>query len=302
MKRLLVAFGFLTRLPVGAQALGPADLGRATLAFPVVGAFIGFFQWGLYAALGALGRPPDPWLFAALAVVVSTALTGGLHLDGLADTLDGVAGGRTHEDVRRIMKDPAIGAFGAAGVALALGARIVCLARLSEWGGFALVVTAPVLSRLSAVVLAFSGGTGVGSVARPAAGDGDAGSARTPLGQRLREGLGRAELFGAGFFALGSCWLALTLFPSQGAPMGLLGAGFGTVAAWLLMRRLARTRVGAVTGDVLGAEIELSEVTALLVGALALGTGSQPQGSFSTAAHVASLIAALAAQPLLDAV
>ena len=117
MGSLILALRFLTVVPVpGQEAEGPGALGRAAWWFPVVGLCLG----GALALGGWLldGLWP-PLVGAALLVGAWKAATGGIHLDGLADSLDGLAG---RDPARRvaIMRDSRIGVFGAAGIALLL--------------------------------------------------------------------------------------------------------------------------------------------------------------------------------------
>src|SRR4051794_24074466 len=103
-----------------------ADVGRATLAFPLVGAFI-----GLGAALLARGLHTLPVAVTAVLVVAyGAAITGALHLDGLADSADGFGGGKSREDVLRIMKDHSIGAYGGTALILILAIKMACTASL----------------------------------------------------------------------------------------------------------------------------------------------------------------------------
>ena len=111
----------LTRLPVGwlATSAEPARLADAVWAFPVVGAVVGAIGGAVFWVCARLGMPPAVaavWTLASMLLV-----TGALHEDGLADTADGLGGGRTRERKLEIMRDSRIGTFG--------GARIDAVAR-----------------------------------------------------------------------------------------------------------------------------------------------------------------------------
>src|SRR5574340_509916 len=96
-----LALTFLTKIPwPRAVVAGPEDLARSLFWFPWVGAILGLIFLGAWAV--CLKLLPHP-AAAALLVCLTVVLTGGLHLDGLADTLDGLGGGRDPEDCRRIM-------------------------------------------------------------------------------------------------------------------------------------------------------------------------------------------------------
>jgi cobalamin 5'-phosphate synthase/cobalamin synthase len=145
VKALLAAIAFLTRVPVPARwCFDAPDVGRATVFFPLVGAAIGgvaVVALKLLSVRVAWGQGPrfgGPWLPPALTAVCLVSLTawvtGGLHLDGLADMADGFGGGRSREEVLRIMRDPSIGAFGATALVLLLSGKVLSLGSLIERG------------------------------------------------------------------------------------------------------------------------------------------------------------------------
>ena len=150
MSRLLAAIAFLTRVPIR-RPFTTEDVGRAAVFFPLVGAGIGAAQLGLWKLLDAT---LPPLLLAVLVVSFSAWATRGLHLDGLADFFDGLGGGRTREDVLRIMRDSRIGAFGAIALVLVLFTKVAAIegAALVLWQA---LVLAPVFSRWSVVLLGF---------------------------------------------------------------------------------------------------------------------------------------------------
>src|SRR5689334_3067727 len=121
------AVAFLTRLPVGRLAeLDGEDVGRGAPLFPLVGGALGAAVGGLAALLhGPLPALPA----AAVAITAGTLLTGALHLDALADTADAL-GGDSRERALEIMRDHAIGAFGATALALDLLVKVTALAAL----------------------------------------------------------------------------------------------------------------------------------------------------------------------------
>src|SRR5258706_5627486 len=109
MKGLRLALGFLTILPMRVNNIQPGDLGRAAGWFPVVGLLLGLV---LSASNWLLLRVFPPALAGGLVVALWAALTGGLHLDGLADCGDGLLASATPERRLEIMRDPRLGAFG----------------------------------------------------------------------------------------------------------------------------------------------------------------------------------------------
>ena len=232
MSRLLAAIAFLTRVPIR-RPFTTEDVGRAAVFFPLVGAGIGAAQLGLWKLLDAT---LPPLLLAVLVVSFSAWATRGLHLDGLADFFDGLGGGRTREDVLRIMRDSRIGAFGAIALVLVLFTKVAAIegAALVLWQA---LVLAPVFSRWSVVLLGF-----MLPYARESA-------APSPH-------FGKGELFGATVMLAAACFLA----PRLAATMGV-----SVLVVSLIVGAIARRRIGGVTGDVMGANIEIAEAAALLV-------------------------------------
>jgi len=237
MTRFRAALAFLTRLPVDAS-FNARDTGRATAFFPLVGAVIGFSQ----AAILAVLTPLLPPLLAALCVVVFTLLlTGAIHLDGLADMADGFGGGRSREDVLRIMKDPAVGSFGAIAIVLLFFCKGAAISVLAERRiATTYLVLASTLSRLMMVALS--------QFLPYARSDG--------LGLSVREHSHRIDLFIATATAL-----AIT---------GML-ARTSAVVPWIVavtitmtVGRLCYKRLRGFTGDTLGANAELIEAAILL--------------------------------------
>lgn len=235
MKRLLAALGFLTRVPI-TTAFTAQDVGRASGFFPVVGVGIGALQLGLWK----LASPHLTSLVVAVLVVALSAwLTRALHLDGLADFVDGLGGGRTRDDVLRIMKDSRIGAFGAVALVLVLGAKIAAFDAVPAPEAF---VLAPALSRWTPVVLGYS---------LPYARSGT--SARGARGAPAVH-VGKLELGLASFMTAG-----LVVLLGHAVLVGVV------VLVSVLVGVIAKRRVGGITGDVLGANIELAETAVLVV-------------------------------------
>jgi adenosylcobinamide-GDP ribazoletransferase len=240
---LAVAVAFLTRLPLRAGVrAGSEDLARAAPLFPLVGA-------GLGAAVGAtaigLSEFLPPLLAGLLAVALELILTGAIHADGLADSADGL-GGRDRERSLAIMRDHALGTYGAAALFLALGIKVAALGHLGEAGALGAVIAALALSRAAPLPLAW-----LLPYARPGEGSG-----------RLLAGR-----VGAASVAAGTALALLVATPTAGPQALVLLATAAAVTA--LIGALSRRRLGGVTGDVMGAAIELS-ATAALVAAVAL--------------------------------
>jgi adenosylcobinamide-GDP ribazoletransferase len=238
------------RLP-GRDAL---SLAAALPWFPLVGCFVS-------AAVGLVLDGVMEWLHwssgaAVLAVLTSVLLTGGLHLDGLADTVDGWRGGRTRERRLDIMKDSRIGAMGAMALILVLLLQMVALARLAGVMRVALLLLplAYILSRLAMVLLA---------VSLPYA----------------RAGGGTAEQFvkdARGWHFIVALLLAAALCGLLAGPVGLV-AVFVALLVTLALRLWMRNLFGGVTGDLLGcASVVVETVLLFLLGAVAPRLGPLP--------------------------
>ena len=128
MRGLVTAIRTLTSLPCPGRE---ADKMTSALPwFPVVGLLLGGLLYGVSACTQWLTRGLWPEASAIVVLICAALFTGGLHLDGLADWADGFWGGRTKEKTLAIMKDSAVGSFGAVALICALLAKWVCLTRL----------------------------------------------------------------------------------------------------------------------------------------------------------------------------
>lgn len=229
-----IALQFLTRLPVTVEDHAPETVGRSLLWYPVVGALVGL----LLIAVSVLVGPPLAG--AGLVLLAWVALTGALHLDGLGDLADAWVGGQGDaERTLTIMKDVHAGPMAVVAIAAVLIAKFAAVAALLGADGPLAVLLAPVLGR--AAVPAMLMGT-------PYVREGGLGSA-------LSEHLPRDAMR----WVLGiSAAVVLLLLGWTGIVMIL-----AALAVTLVLRRMLLDRIGGVTGDCLGALIELVEVAVL---------------------------------------
>ena len=240
---LRMAASFVTILPVGSsKPAGDGAIARATWALPVAGLLVGLAGALVYKIASRLGLPPD--LAALLALATTALITGALHEDGLADTADGLGGGRTRERKLEIMRDSRIGTYGVCALILSFGLRWSALATIANpWSVMLALCAAHAAAR--AGVPAFM------SLVPPARPDGLSASAGLPPGRSV-----------AVAFALGTLVLALALGPGK-ALVGLVVLSL----AGLMLARLAIRQIGGQTGDILGAFEQTGEILILLVAA-----------------------------------
>jgi adenosylcobinamide-GDP ribazoletransferase len=248
MHSFLVALAFLTVLPIRLPKLPTAEVvARSRFWYPVVGLLLGAVLGG-WTALTALYA--STMLGAFLVLLAWVGLTGALHLDGLCDFCDGLFHGQTAADRLRIMKDPHLGTFGlAGGVLLLLGKWVVLqdiFLRLPERGPW-LVAGAVTAARSLTLCVA-------------------AGS-HYPRAEGTGKPLIEATAWWEGIlFAAVAAGLTLLLPPRvDPAAVIMIVPALGVV---LGLRWVCRRRLGGVTGDCLGAAIELVEWTFLLTAAL----------------------------------
>jgi adenosylcobinamide-GDP ribazoletransferase len=244
LRGLAAAVAFLTRVPIGRLiVLDGADVARAGVGFPLVGAAIGGAVGGIAAALQ---KPLTPLIAAGIALAVGALLTGALHLDALADTADALAA-RTRARALEIMRDHAIGAYGATALVLDLVIKAAALATLAEH------------RHVIAPAVAAAGAARAVPVGLAAA-----------LPYARERGTGAALATAPAWRAAVACGLALGIAL---AVAGRDGAVIAAVAAAVAggAALACRRWLGGVTGDTLGASAEVAELAGL-VAAVALVT------------------------------
>ncbi|MBX9393121.1 adenosylcobinamide-GDP ribazoletransferase [Streptomyces sp. TRM72054] len=251
---LRFAFGTLTVLPVRVTRWDRETARAGMLCAPLAGLVVGLCAAGVGLLLLLLGA--GPLLAAVGSVAVPAVLTRGLHLDGLADTADGLGSGRPAEDALRIMKQSDIGPFGVLTLVFVLLAQVAALAQVYDgsWARGALAAVVAATAARLALTLAARAGI---PAARPE-GLGAAVAGVVPVGGAVAVALavtGAAAAGGALFGAYDILRAALAVVASA-------------VVADVLLRHCVR-RFGGVTGDVFGGLAETAATTALLV--LALG-------------------------------
>jgi adenosylcobinamide-GDP ribazoletransferase len=240
-----IALVFLTVLPV---RLTPADLrfgvSHAVRAFPLAGLVVGAIAAAAFTLADMAGLAST--IAALVALAVAAVVSGGLHEDGLADTVDGLSGGRTRERCLAIMRDPRIGAHGALALVLTVGLRASAI----SYTGVVLdaacaLIGAAIASRTAMVPVMY--------LLPPARPDGVSAAAGTPHRSRAADSV-----------AIGILMTALALAPVL-QPLTILLVIAGCAAGAALPALFARRRLGGQTGDVLGAVQQCAEIGFLLV-------------------------------------
>jgi adenosylcobinamide-GDP ribazoletransferase len=226
---LLAALQFLTILPIK-RSFSKEEIGRSTVSFPLVGLLIGLFLAGASLVLDLIlpGSLVNIILVAGLAVC-----SGALHLDGLVDTLDGIAGHRTTERRLEIMRDSRIGGFGAIGVALFLIIEYVLLNNLSGDSRIFALILSPVLSRWAMVDAIF-----VYPYAR-----------QSGLGKSYKDSVGWRQFLAATVIAVA---VSILIFRAAGIII--------LIGVWIMVNLLAmflKNRLSGLTGDTYGAINEI---------------------------------------------
>ena len=239
----LTAVMFFTRIPIRFSNFDHADLNKATRYFPLVGILVG--------AVGALvfwlSDILLPFEIALLLSIASTILlTGAFHEDGLADTVDGLGGGWSKEQVLAIMVDSRIGSYGAIGLVLVLLTKYQSLSYQTAALIPASLVAGHALSRLCAVLVMVTQ-----SYVK-------AEGKSKPIAAKLNIN----ELIIATFFGLA---------PMAFLELKFLAALLPVVMVWLWFSAKIKSRIGGYTGDCLGAMQQLTEV-AFYIGLLASAT------------------------------
>jgi adenosylcobinamide-GDP ribazoletransferase len=240
VKLFVLAWQFLTILPLGRAAHEPSqdELARSMVFYPVVGLLLGLilamFEQGLSSWVS---RP----LMAFLLIALGALLTGGLHLDGFADTVDGLAGGRNKEEILHIMRDGRIGALAVVALILLLGVRYQALAEMPARFLAPALIVMPVVGR---AVMVFA--TALSPYARK-----DEGLAKPFIEHQSPVVVAIVALL----------TLTATVFFFQLRGLVLVGV---LALAVVGMVAYCRRRCGGITGDILGALNEVTEVLFLI--------------------------------------
>jgi len=242
MRTFFTALGFLTLFPFPAREnFEENDLGRSMAFFPLVGLLLG----GILLSIDYALSPFIPSrLLNIIIIAAMVLLTGGLHLDGFMDTLDGIGGGNNKEKILEIMRDSRVGAFGAMGIVFLVLIKWETLNSLEGDLKWKALILMPVISRWGMALL-----THIAPYARSQG-----------LGRPFVNGLSRKNVVFAMLLALIISFTASGVF---GLLIMIIITGLCLLwSMWFIKK------IGGVTGDVIGAFNETAELAVLLIFAL----------------------------------
>ena len=241
MKRLILMLQFLTKLPLPFEiSATEEDFSKGVIYFPVVGLIVGLLMAGVFYGVSLLS---NTMIAAVFTVAFEVFITGGLHLDGLADTFDGLYSYRDKERMLEIMKDSRVGTNGVLILVISLILKIALLYSITE--PLLVIIIMPVVSRCMVVLMA-----AISKYAR-----------EKGMGGFFIEKTTKLQLFIA---------ILITLVVHILKPELLIVSAIVLVLT-LIYRYHVYTKIDGITGDVLGCVVELSEVFYLMIYILVLG-------------------------------
>jgi adenosylcobinamide-GDP ribazoletransferase len=247
VKNFINAVQFLTIVPASkSHETEEGSLARSMVYFPLIGFLIGFLLVYADKAMTMIALPQT--IVNVLLVALSVLVTRALHIDGLADTLDGLMGGHDHSSRLAIMKDSRLGTAGALGIFFVVFVKYVCLNNLFESEKVAALLTAPMLARWSQTFMVFKANYGRG------------------------EGMGRAfvgHLRASGLTASSAVAIGLSAFVIVRLDTRSVVLVFSLLCSVVLLTFLGKRylvrKLGGVTGDAIGAVSEMNEVLVFLL-------------------------------------
>jgi adenosylcobinamide-GDP ribazoletransferase len=230
----------MTRIPINLNLeVNREDFADSVRYFPLVGLIIGGIDLLVYIVTSKLFSGMLPAVFTMVSHII---VTGGLHLDGLSDTADGIFSGRGKDKILEIMKDSRVGTFGVLALVSLMLFKFAAIEELTAVNIYSALLISPVLSRTFATLLMYK---------RRYA--------------RQKEGLG--DLFIGKISTLTfsiAVILGLIITLAVGRIYGLIVIIVGFIFT-ILFRLYIEKRLDGITGDILGASIELNEMLVLIV-------------------------------------
>ncbi|KNZ41070.1 adenosylcobinamide-GDP ribazoletransferase [Acetobacterium bakii] len=238
MRKLLIAISFFTRIPIKINNVTNEEFYDSMILIPIVGLFIGLILYGvslLVSLIHFMG------LQALLMIIIYIWLTGGLHLDGFADTTDALFSARDREKMMEIMKDSRLGAFGAIGLILLI---------MTYWMSFTVVL--PEYSMVLLIMPVFGRVAAIMSTCFSTYAPGGGG-----LGKRFVE---MTKLHHFVIYLVAVLVYATVIL----GYVGFIAVVLSSIPGLLLMLNLQK-KIGGMTGDTIGMTIELNQVFFLVI-------------------------------------
>ena len=270
MEGLILLFKFMTRLPIPMDPkFDSIKMGKSMRFFPVVGIVIGIIMYVFYLLFGSFIR--SAYILAGVMVLLEIAITGAMHLDGLSDTFDGIFSYRSKQKMLEIMKDSRIGANGAIALIMYFLLKILLLAGIQNefpiinlgllsgklqlnGMGLALLIS-PVIARANSVL-----NCGMSPYAKAS------GSAKDLVEQTDRQGV----MVGILISLIYSLLVQAILYRGFNA-ICIVNTIFVTHVLGAYFAKLMERKIGGITGDTLGAVLELSQLVVLFGIYISLG-------------------------------
>lgn len=248
MRIFILTLQFMTRIPINRDLKATdEDFAKGVVFFPLVGLIIGAFNLMVLIAASKIFGGAFPIICCLLA---GTAITGGFHVDGLADTCDGIFSSRTRDRMLEIMRDSRIGTIGTIAIIFDYMLRLSLLAMLSGKGLYAAVLLSPVVGKTLMVLLM-----------------------KTSVYARSGSGLGglylEKQTIGATMLA---AVIGLAIILGFSGIWGIAAFGVCAVVCFLY-RSFIYSKLQGMTGDTLGAANELLEVSFIFITAIMAGRG-----------------------------
>ena len=244
-KNFITALQFLTIFRIKKDhEVDEAGLARSMVYFPFVGFVIGIVL--VYTDKALLWLFPDT-IANIFVLLMSVLVTRALHVDGLADSVDGIMGGHDHESRLAIMKDSRIGTAGVLAILFVFLIKYLCLNNLFEEYKTAALLTAPAFSRWAQMLMMFKSEYGR-----------DEGMGKAFVGHVRSGGLVAASVVSLGISAFVIINEPRTIILAVGIPVAVVC--FTLLWRWFVVRK-----VGGVTGDSIGAVSEMTEALTLLL-------------------------------------
>ena len=237
IKQLIILIQFMTRIPVFVNVeYDEEKLGKSIKYFPLVGAIIGIFLYGINILAGKI--TVNRQIAAIIIIIAEIFITGLIHIDGLADTADGLFSYAEKEKILEIMKDSRVGTNGAVALILYFMTKVILLSEIRP----EYIILYPVISRLSTSINA-----GLGEYAR-----------KNGMSNEIIAKNGKKEAVISIIITMILSFIILKV-------KGLIILIFAILFILLLMKGVKR-KIGGITGDTMGASLELTSILVLLAG------------------------------------